>query len=269
MTNDEFIREAQAIGARFIAGSAQGMGGSDLNALVEKVARDRNLNDEQIRRLTRATNSEVFSLKYAELRAATDRRVDFETANEDTVIARLIDAAAPPPVPEPASYPKLAHWRETRPRAFHKVAEEAVTPHLGKTVHAPTRYAHLRKLARELPTDLRQLDVRWQHTLRDLADTLDASPNAHFELEKNALAVLGEDLIPELNQLREHLKLAALTVTQEKLAEARDYVIGTPDRVTQALSEARSARHGYQHKLSTLQKVKEELPYVEAQVNRG
>lgn len=253
---DEYARQAKAVADAFCA--AQGaLGGNDLTTLVEKVTRDHGLNPEQIRRLGRDTNTAVFGHKYAAKRGEADRRVDFDPVDPEVVITRLQATAAPTPAIKQASYPDLPN-----PRAWvrAKTAAETIDPYLPKTPPAVPRWSHLQKLSQELPLNLRQLDVRWQSNLRALAEDCRADGHDHVTFEKNAIAVLDEDLLPELNGVRELLRLAPLAVSQEKLAEAREFLVGVPTRATRLLKQARDARHEYAKVLATLSEVERALP---------
>lgn len=261
--SNEYTRQAESLADAFCA--AQGLGGNDLSTLVEKIARDHGLNPEQIRRLGRETNTAVFGRKYAAKQGEGDRRVDFDAVDPETVISRLQTSVAPPPTLKVASYPNLP---DPKARHLTKTAAEVIDPHLTPTPPAGPRWSHLQKLARELPLDLRQLDVRWQSNLRALAEDCRADGHDHVAFEKNAVAVLDADLIPELNGVRELLKFAPLSVGQAKLAEAREFLVGVPTRATRLLKQARDARHEYAQTLATLSMVQRDLPKAREEATR-
>lgn len=251
---DEYARQAESVADAFCAG--QGVGGNDLSTLVEKVARDNALNPEQIRRLGRAANTAVFGRKYASRRGEPDRRIDFDPVDAETIISRLQSSAAPQ-LNKVASYPDLP---DPRRRPVEKTAGEVREP-APRAPPAVPRWSHLQKLASELPIELRQLDIRWQSNLRALAEDCRAQTHDHVSFEKNAVAVLGAEVLTELNGVRDLLGFAPLVVDRAKLAEAHDEaLVGVEDRSTRLLRQASLARAEYAKKLAELNAVREALP---------
>lgn len=259
----EYEQRAKAIATSFCA--AEDVGGNNLSTLVEKVARDNNLNPEQIRRLSRAANTEVFGMKYASMKTVPDRRVDFEIVDAEAVISRLQTPSQKTASIRASDYPDLP--REGA-RVQEKTAAEIIDPHLAKPVPVIARWRNLEKLAQELPIELTQLNIRWQSSLNALAEDCRAQGHNHVEFEKNAAGLLGPEILPELNAVRSLLKMERLTTSAEKIAEAQDFLVGVETKETRFLSTALSARKEYATKVATLREVKLALTKARKEVLR-
>lgn len=263
-SSDEYTLRAESVANAFCAG--QGVGGNDLSTLVEKVARDNALNPEQIRRLGRAANTAVFARKYASKRGEPDRRIDFEPVDPEMVIDRLQANSSPTPT-KVAHYPDLP---DPRAKTREKTAAEVIDPYLKPPPPAVPRWRHLLKLSQDLPIELKQLDIRWQSNLRELAEDCRADKHDHVDFEKNAVAVLGHEIVPELNGVRDLLGLVPMVADQEKLAEAQEsLLVGVPNRATRLLRQALDARLDYAQKLATLAVVEQDLPVARKEALRA
>lgn len=266
-TLDDYGKRATEIARAFCA--AQDVGGNDLGSHVEKVARENALNPEQIRRLGRATNKAVFGEKYASSRGAPDRRVDFTPVDPEAVIERMQGAtpAPPPPVTKTAAYPDLPDPR-FRPR--EKTAAEVVDRYLLAPPNPVKRASHLQKIAQETPVELMRLNVRWKHKLAELAETCRGYRHDHDAFEKNALAVLGADVMPELNRVREELKLPLLSFNHEKLAFlVEERLLGTENELTRTLKEAMEVRSEYVRVQTRHAVVMQDLPTAQKEALRA
>lgn len=240
-TAEDYKRRAAAIASAFCA--AEDVGGNDLATLVEKVARDERLNPEQIKRLGRATNTAVFEAKYAAMRGQAHRRVDFSIVEPEAVIAKLqLSDGIPAAKLASDRYPALPlpPLPDLTPPT-EKVAAEARLP----SRELATRRADAVKLAQDLTTELEVLNLQWQAAVREAAAPCRAMGHDHLAFEKTAVAVLGDDALPELNAVRAALGRPALAATREKLAEARDRLVAAETPGTRRLKVAMDLRTAY------------------------
>lgn len=247
-THEEFLAEGEALARAYC--SAKDIGGDDPNALVEKSARDKGLNAEQIRRLGRATNVALFGVKYAAAAGQTDRRVEFPPVDPETVIAKL-------QAPEPEGPVKLA--AEMYPSFPTAPGQEKVAEAVTEAPYVSPRVAwverdNLWRICRDLPNEVGALQEKWASTLKPLIATCRGAYHDHLEFEKTAVAVLGEDVVEELNWLRDALKMPRLTAEREKFAEAREYLVGVPNASTEKLKVAMETREAYAVQSKVLEK---------------
>jgi len=252
-TAEDYKRRAGAIAAAFCAG--EDVGGNDLATLVEKVARDERLNPEQITRLGRATNSAVFEAKYATMRGQAHRRVDFTIVDPEAVIQKLqLSDGMPAAKLASDRYPELP--RPTLPDIAPPTEKIAAVVRLSPR-ELGARRADAVKLAHDLHTELEVLNLQWQAAVREAAAPCRAMGHDHLAFEKAAVAVLGEDALPELNAVRATIGRPPLAATREKLAEARDRLVAAETPGTRRIKVAMDLRTAYG-------KVRESLARVEA-----
>ena len=263
---EDYQREGRRLANAFLAG--QGMGGTSLDTLIEKTSRDQGLLPEQIRRLSRATNTEMFSLKYASMKGAQDRRVDFDPVDGDALIRKL-QSVAPPTAPvaekTAALYPDIRNHRRAHFAPFEKQASFVPPVH---TVSPEIRWRHLKKIASDLPVELMQLDIQWQSLTKDVAASCNNDTFDHDAFEKNAVAVLGSSVLAELNAVRAALRLPESSLSQDKVASLEDRLVGHPDKLTAKLASAMSARTAYSQKAEAFRIAQEDLRAVDAEVRR-
>lgn len=248
-TVEEYKAHAERMAKAFCAGESAG--GNDLATLVEKTARDHRLNPEQIRRLSRATNVALFAEKYAAMKGQAHRRVDFTPVDEGVVIDKLQlndgmaqaklahDLYPNLPGPQPAYTPqeKVAHIPELTERERVRRRGDAV------------------KLAETLRIELEGLNILWNTKIAQLSNPCRHIGHDHLEFEKTAVAVCGSEVYTELNAIREALRLPALAVSEEKLAEIQDRLVASPNAMTKSLQEAINLRTAYGEKQATWMKV--------------
>lgn len=242
------------------------IGGSDLPSLVEKTARDNGLLPEQIRRLSRSVNTAMFAEEYG-AKTGSDRRVDFTPVDEDEVIGRFRTAETRATASvKTASYPSLPDPR-VRPERV-KTAAEVFDPLLPPPAPLPVRRMHAKAAHERLRTDLGALELRWHGALAKVAHHCDRIGHLHGDFEKNAVAVLGAECLPELAQIRESLKMAASPLTASKVAEVADFLVGVEDEQTRHIQAAISARHEYGRKKAALDEAARQLEAIEVEVSR-
>lgn len=258
-------------------------GGADLTSLVTKVARDNSLNPEQIRRLARAANKCAFEQKYAALKGNPDGRVvDFDVANEEAVIGQLHADAAPsrnktasvnypdlpddraPAMPEVEVFPvtpqmKVASAREDA---------EAIRRNLG--IDHPDREAlRMEKAASEYAVREKSAERRWEDTMHLVEQATRRVYWDHDTFEKNALALHGAHILPELNALRSQRKMPELSLSAEKIAAVQDRVLAEDDEWTQRLRGAADAREEFLRVKAARVTAEERLRELHDAVRRG
>lgn len=237
-TNTDYEQQAAEISRSFWAG--QDLQGSSLSELATKVARDNNLNPEQIRRLCRATNKIAFAQKHAEM-SGTDRSPDFTPVDSETVLSTLHAAVANNSVKVAEElYPELPNEYARKSVEVEKVAEAPPKPR--------DLVVERIKLAREvedLGHERRWLNVTWEAKLAELHELAKRYDFQHDDFEKNAVALFGGDALPELNTLRTVLgrpTLEANPATLSKLGHLQETWLGAPTDASNLLKAAVDAR---------------------------
>mgnify|MGYP000396684441 CR=1 FL=1 len=229
------------IASTFCAGEK--VGGADLTALLEKCARDENLNPEQIARLTEATNRAVFNAKYAESKGSADRRALFQPVDAASVVSRLVKAAADQtPGPALPSYPDL---RQLRRPVQEKTAQ--ALPEISPALPVDPRLAYetLCRVRDDLASRAKIAEYQWHATLETLTQRLKQGAVSRLDFEKNAVALYGGDVHAELNALRETAGLPPLPAEPGKYAAAQEFLLGQADGLTDLLGKAAAYRSAY------------------------
>lgn len=262
--------EAAKIASAYRAGVQQN--GSSINDLAAKFAREQNLTEQQIERLVRATNVAMFDQEYGALKqaGAPDRIVEFETGDPEVVIRELYKQATPvtAKVASSARYPdltdQLAFYRGRPTLPLQKVASaqenlSAIERILGKEPPVERQLMRLQKVAEELAVKIKHTELLWNTTMQTLGSNQRQLYFNRNAFEKNALALHGEDVLPELNMLRAERKLPALNIPEGKFAELQDRLVGetTPD--TNLLKLAAKAREDYQLFLAGREAVQKQI----------
>lgn len=238
--NSDFDREASAIARAFWAGHEQN--GAPLSEIATKTARDNALNPEQIRRLCRQANTKAFEQKHAALKGAADRTPNFELADPETVIASLQSSVRAANTKEAAAeYPDLSDeyrpaLRATDP-AREKVAAftSAIDAHLSPQKSPLVALRRAEKTAESLRMERHALNFAWDEALSKIAAQTKYLHWDHDAFEKNAVALHGADILPELNAVRQRCGMVPLgegvadNVISAKLAALQDAWIGVPD----------------------------------------
>jgi hypothetical protein len=138
-----------------------------------------------------------------------------------------------------------------------------------RTIDPEVRLRHLLKLAADIPLEMTGLDIRWQSAIKHVASLIDHDGFDKVSMEKNALAVLGLDVLPELNAIRDSLKLPMLDMSREKFASIEDRLIGSETPITEKLREARTIRTAYAEKSAALAATRDQLAQARQEVRRG
>jgi hypothetical protein len=251
--NADFDREATAIARAYWAGRDQN--GAPLNELATKTARDNGLNPEQIRRLCRNANTKAFEQKHASLKGEPDRTPNFELADPESVIASLHQSVALAHTKQAAAeYPELRDEFAPPPDpALFAQEKVAALTHEIDGFLSPRRspLVELRraeKLAGELAVERHALNFAWDDALGAVAERARYQGWSHDEFEKNAVALFGADVLPELNAVRHRCRMGALgdgaadDEVATKLAALQEAWVGVPDELTARLKTAMEVR---------------------------
>jgi hypothetical protein len=252
--NADFDREATAIARAFWAGRDQN--GASLNELATKVARDNGLNPEQIRRLCRNTNTKAFEQKYAALKGQADRSPYFELADPEAVIENLRQTVAVAHTKQAeAEYPDLPDEYAPpppNPKLFAREKIAALTHEIDNFLPSyRSPFVELRraeKQAADLAIERHQLNFAWDDAINAIVEHTRYQNWNHDDFEKNAVALFGADVLPELNAIRyrcgrsELGEGAAENEVKMKLAELQQKWVGIPDELTNRLKVAMEIR---------------------------
>jgi hypothetical protein len=188
--------------------------------LIEKVAltdgvvdtaQQENLNPEQIKRLVESVNNLTFLKKFNGTPSGQDRVVEFETANPNAAIQRLLEDAKTECNPgteeaKTGAYNDLPFTRAGLPEALPEektaATPEPRLPDKGLTI------LKLRKTAELLEDQKYQARIGLTETLEDLATRFTRVGNVPFEaFEKDAFYNWGDAAGPHLQLLRQSLRL--------------------------------------------------------------
>jgi len=256
--NSDIDREASELARVFWAG--QGQNGANLGELATKLARDNALNEEQIRRLCRAANAKAFEQKHASMTGDV-RSPTWELADEEGVISQLNQAAATSFSKQAAAtYPELEdelrpQYRPTLQASTRSKVASMVA--VAETYAEPTRapLIEFNRCARELEEQRAEKiahDFVWSDAVNQLIRNSQLMNWDHDAFEKNAVALFGGDVLPELDLLRRHTGRPQLATDDTlhdvtaKLAELSDDLVGTPDDNSKQLGLALTARRAYE-----------------------
>lgn len=256
--NDDFDREASTLARTFWAGHDQN--GSALNELATKVARDHNLNPEQIRRLCRNANTKAFEQKFAALKGEPDRTPVFDLADAEAVISQMhqdVMHAHAKQAEALAEYPDLGNEYAPLPDpvvfARAKVAslQSEIDDQLRPRRSPIVELRRCEKTAENLRIERGVLDLAWCEAVDGVAKLASYLGWDHDAFEKNAIALFGGDVLPELNAVRHRRKMAALggdvdpEALHAKLASLQQQWIGIEDEPSALLKTAMAAREKY------------------------
>lgn len=178
---------------------------------VVETARQEDLNPEQIKRLVESVNNLTFLKKFNGTPSGQDRVVEFETANPNAAIQRLLEDAKAECNPgaeetKTSAYNDLPFTRAGLPEALPEektaAAPEPRSPDKSLTI------LKLRKTAELLDEQKYQARMGLTETLEDLATRFTRVGGATFEaFEKDAFYKWGDAAGPHLQLLRQSLRL--------------------------------------------------------------
>jgi len=245
---NEYIRRANEIAVAHAASKRS------INDLAEKVARENCLNPDEIRTLTRLANVAAFQELF-KAKDDGDKMVEFETGDPEAVIRRIVDE-------EP---PQSANIHNDKLAAYTAVPDMMRAKRLGREFDAAEKVAAyddvperplrpdmtvlaLRKLASEFEIEQLGAAHRWETKLAELTQVFRRPAGygpVYTDFEKDAYAVYGMDIVPELTLLRENLRMPAPNPDPEKVASLCERHVADATKELSVLEQAKQAREDY------------------------
>ena len=242
----QFDEKALDIARAFDAGRG------DLHDLTVKLAKDKGLNEEQIRRLGRAVNVKAFEQKFASLKGKEDRIVEFDPVDAETVISDLFHGAPVAEKKASASYPDIPNqmrgargWDvETVKTASMDVYAE-INRSVPKDPPIESQINHWRKVAEDLNVKLAGAEMRWESAMETLVQHSKRLYWNRDEFEKDAMALHGAEVLFELNALRQGAKLVVLEVSEDQAEKLASHLFGEESEDTRLIKGAAEARANF------------------------
>jgi hypothetical protein len=220
-----------------------------LHAYTVKAAREEKLNEEQIRRLSRAVNVQAFNQKFASKKSDKDRYVEFTPVSDDSVIDELFRKAPEAEKTASAIYPELPNqMREVRGWGGSnvKVASAPVTDRMADLVQAPPaldkQLNHWVKVSEDLAVKAAGAELAWDSAMNTVKDHSRRIGWNHESFEKDAMALHGSHVLFELNALRTETKREPLGVTKDAADKLNDILFGEDNEDIRLLKSAADAR---------------------------
>jgi hypothetical protein len=239
----QFESAAQEIGNTHTSSG----GAQSVNDLALKLAQHNGLNPEGIRTLVRLSNVAVFENMFgkAASEGAPDRMFNFTVGDPEQVISQLgglaqADTSGLGKVASDESYDRaLDYYGSMKQAPLTKTASETVhigvERAVGPDVH-PVELKAMFKRAGEIMRDQqRQAEIAWGDKLEKAAQLMRVTyvgKMAVDNFEKNAVAALGADVLPELKMLRHYNSMdmsAGLLGDPEKVAHVIEYHVSVQD----------------------------------------
>lgn len=259
-TESQFVEQAQRIAQRHTTTK------ESLNQLSEKVARENDLNPDEIRTLVRLANVATFQESFR-LKTGGDKMVEFNTGDPEAVIRSMLVTEAP--VPASVSNDKLASYTvpdQMRAKRYgvteEAVKEAAEVAEETRPVRRDLLVLNLRKLAEEFTVEKIAAGQKWEDTLGALTQWLKRPQGygvSYHAFEKDAWAAFGNDIRPELVYLQEELKISRPLPAVEKVAELQQKHLAQDSQELDALKTAFDARQQFL-------KLSQGLKWVDAQL---
>ena len=219
LTDQQLDKIASSVVERFVSENVP------LTDGVVEAAKEANFNPEQVKRLVETVNNKTFMHKFNSAEGSPDRMVEFETANPNNAIQRILDAArdlmgavenqpyddGPDPMGSEACSPcgdLTDALPMSRPDAPPPLPPEAETPMGEPKVSGTVMIMKLRKTAEELKNQEYQQRYEMTETLQKLAHHFrKKDPKTFVEFEKAALYKWGDGITPYLHTVRRSLNL--------------------------------------------------------------
>lgn len=242
-----------------------------LNDLSEKVARDENLQPDEIRTLVRLANVATFQELFKR-KDDGDKMIEFESGDPEAVINRIVSSAQESPQSANIHNDKLASaWdapdmmvakrlgREFDPPVTEKVASDDAP----RPMRQDLAVLALQKLASEFEIERISAGHRWESLTDKLAAEFRKAPGygpAFSDFEKDAYADHGMDAWPELKCVRETLRLPTTEPSSTKVAELQARHVTDDTRSLRTLKQAMDARADYERFTSGLDWIRQNMP---------
>lgn len=248
-----------------------------LNDLSEKVARDENLQPDEIRTLVRLANVATFQELFKNKDASNggDKMIEFESGDPEAVIHRIVDSAQNAPQTANITNDKLASWdapdQMVEKRFGHKfdvpgqekTAAEMDAGYAERPMRKDLAVLALQKLASEFEIERLAAGARWEFMLTKLAEEFKKAPGygpVYMSFEKDAFAEHGMDCWPELVGLREALRLPLMEPSLEKISELQTRHVTDDTRQLKLLKQALETRADYEKFQAGQKWVAENMP---------
>lgn len=274
-TIDDFEARATAIAKQFLTS------GTSLDALAEKTARESALNPEQIDRLCRLVNVRVFEEKFASTKGQEERIPEFEVCSAETVRAKVAGAEKTAQVatrfsaPAPSRYPSLPNtFRPPPPPLMSKTASVSdalltIKQSVGKSTPPTLALIAAEKLASDLRGQMALISSKWTEALHGLGQLSKTARWNQDNFEKDALALHGESILPELNAFRQQRGLPPHTFSAEKVAGIQDRIFGIESDATRLIKMAATHRETYVAAQNRLEETQTRIANLRTEVLRG
>ena len=248
-----------------------------INDLSEKVARDENLQPDEIRTLVRLANVATFQelFKTKDTSNGGDKMIEFESGDPESVINRIVDGAQNPPQTASITNDKMASWdapdqmvekrfgRHFDAPLQEKTAAELDEGYTARPMRKDMAVLALRKLAAEFEIEAISAGTRWENTLNKLAAEFRKAPGygpVYTSFEKDAFAEHGMDCWPELVGVRDALRLPKIDPSLDKIAELKERHITDDTRQLKMLKEAVETRAEYDKFTAGLKWINHNMP---------
>jgi hypothetical protein len=250
-TTDDFEARATAIAKQFLSS------GTSLDVLAEKTAREATLNPDQIDRLCRLVNVRVFEEKFASTKGQEDRIPEFEVCSAEAVRSKVAGAEKTAQfvrmsaTPLPARYPSLPNaFRPPPPPLMSKTASVSdallsIKKAAGPSASPAFALLSAEKTAAELRGEMALLSSKWTGAVQELGRLSKMARWNQDNFEKDALALHGAAVLPELNAFRQQRGLPPHTFSAEKVAGIQDRIFGVESDATRLIKTASAHREAY------------------------
>lgn len=252
MNRSQYEQAAKDIADTFVLNPTE----NSINNISVKVAESHNLNPEQIRTVVRLANVEVFQRLF-EKKADGDKMIEFTTGDPEAVINDLYKN-----VQSKLGVAKTAEYNMARD--FYGDFSETEST---KEANAPKEETevlrinpqelkfNLKEAAEKLEIEKCAAEFKWKENIEKAVTIFKQSHGNNIvseygDFEKNAIAIEGEDFIPEILIFQGMVKNKAETelAYREKIASLADQVgiIKDENKLTMDfLKTAQASRHEY------------------------
>jgi hypothetical protein len=257
----EFEKEASKIASAFMNNP-----NASLTDMVVKCATDNQLFPEQIRTLSTILNNKVFNETMSHLaktgNANNDRYVEFDVANPE----QAINSTYKRPEEKVAQelYPDFEDEMK-KPviyQSFHKIAAAPETPKR----NLEKEWLHLKEAEEYLRQERYRPQIQYRDAIEQLHNTTKRIGFNVSEFEKNAVALLGNSCISEIQLLRKSRGEPLLDVTSEKIASFQNRYIGRETPETILLKTALTAKKACIEAQQVYLSAKQKLATIESEI---
>jgi len=205
---DKFNKVAAELAKTFASESCT----SSINELATKVAEDNNLNPEQIRTMVRLANVHVFQHVYEKKGSDNENMLEYIPGDAEGVIQSLYEGskeALDKTASAPAGYDRSLDYYGVEPTPEKEVEKIAEVQEPPKKVDLPSKeeLAYVVKRASsDIDIDIQTMSFKWSEAMEKAANIYRLEHGFNLQdglvdLEKDAVATLGEDIEPELRYI--------------------------------------------------------------------